>query len=172
MYGKCPYNNAALAGVLRNYFASLASDKGLASLAKSLRKAEELNLQRLKHVSNNGLKSISCDSLTSLNLKHSDAITDPGLVALVRGCPNIEKLNVSELHKLTDVSLVVVAETLGRKLVSLIGATLLTSQKKTFKKNAKICRDDYAKKYSNKVYIGMAVSKGRGDDIKHKVKHT
>ncbi len=32
-----------------------------------------------------------------------------------------------------------------------------TSQKKTFQKNAKICRDDYAKKYSNKVYIGMAV---------------
>ncbi len=32
--------------------------------------------------------------------------------------------------------------------------------------------DDYAKKYSNKVYMGMAVCKGRGDDIKHKVKHT
>ncbi len=40
------------------------------------------------------------------------------------------------------------------------------SQKKTF--HAKICRDDYAKKYSNKVYIGMAVCEGRGDDIKHK----
>ncbi len=47
-----------------------------------------------------------------------------------------------------------------------------TSQKKTFQKDAKICRDDYAKKYSNKVYIGMAVCKGSGDDIKHKVKHT
>ncbi len=32
--------------------------------------------------------------------------------------------------------------------------------------------DDYAKKYSNKVYIGMAVWKGRGDGIKHKVKQT
>ncbi len=40
---------------------------------------------------------------------------------------------------------------------------------KTFKKNAKICRDDYAKKYSNKVYIGMAVCKGRGDDIHTKL---
>ncbi len=38
------------------------------------------------------------------------------------------------------------------------------SQKKTF---PKICRDDYAK-----VYIAMAVCKGRGDGIKHKVKHT
>ncbi len=45
-------------------------------------------------------------------------------------------------------------------------------RKKHFKKNAKIYRDDYAKKYSNKVYIGMAVWKGRGDGIKHKVKHT
>ncbi len=45
--------------------------------------------------------------------------------------------------------------------------------KKHFKKIlAKICRDDYAKKYSNKVYIGMAVCKGRGDGIKHKVKYT
>ncbi len=34
-----------------------------------------------------------------------------------------------------------------------------------------VCRDDYAKKYSNKVYIGMAVCKGRGDGIKHEVKH-
>ncbi len=40
---------------------------------------------------------------------------------------------------------------------------------KTFKKNAKICRDDYAKKYSNKVYIGMAVWKDRGDDINTKL---
>ncbi len=45
----------------------------------------------------------------------------------------------------------------------------LQVRKKHFKKNAKICTDDYAKKYSNKVYIGMAVCKGRGDDIKHKV---
>ncbi len=35
---------------------------------------------------------------------------------------------------------------------------------KIFPKTVKICRDDYAKKYSNKVYIGMAVCKGRGDD--------
>ncbi len=35
--------------------------------------------------------------------------------------------------------------------------------------SAKICRDDYAKKYSNKVYIGMAVCKGRGDDINTKL---
>ncbi len=41
--------------------------------------------------------------------------------------------------------------------------------RKTFQKNAKICRDDYAKNYSNKVYIGMAVCKGRGDDINTKL---
>ncbi len=40
---------------------------------------------------------------------------------------------------------------------------------KTFPKNAKICRDDYAKKYSNKVYVGMAVCKGRGDEINTKL---
>ncbi len=46
----------------------------------------------------------------------------------------------------------------------------LYKSEKTFQKNAKICRDDYAKKYSNKVYIGMAVCKGRGDDIHTKLK--
>ncbi len=42
---------------------------------------------------------------------------------------------------------------------------LIIQVRKNISKNAKICRDDYAKKYSNKVYIGMAVCKGRGDDI-------
>ncbi len=44
-----------------------------------------------------------------------------------------------------------------------------TSQRKLFFLNVKICRDDYAKKYSNKVYIGMAVCKSRGDDINTKL---
>ncbi len=47
--------------------------------------------------------------------------------------------------------------------------TYYNKSEKTFQK---ICRDDYAKKYSNKVYVGMAVCKGRGDDIKHEVKRT
>ncbi len=47
--------------------------------------------------------------------------------------------------------------------------TKFYKSEKTFQKNAKICRDDYAKKYSNKVYIGMAVCKGRGDDINTKL---
>ena len=40
-------------------------------------------------------------------------------MAVVRNCPNIKKLNLSELHKLTDESIAVVAEVLAGKLVSL-----------------------------------------------------
>ncbi len=50
-----------------------------------------------------------------------------------------------------------------------LSITILYKSEKTFQKNAKICRDDYAKKYSNKVYIGMAVCKGRGDDMNTKL---
>ncbi len=48
-------------------------------------------------------------------------------------------------------------------------AFVVLQVRKNVSKKAKICRDDYAKKYSNKMYIGMAVCKGRGNDINTKL---
>ena len=50
-----------------------------------------------------------------VNLRKSDGITNPGIIALVNNCPNIEKLKLCELHKLTDTAMAHLAETLGSK---------------------------------------------------------
>ena len=81
---------------------------------------EELKLKKLKHVTGKGLQSISSKTLRSVNLRESSSLTDPGIKSLVQNCPNIEVLNLSELHKLTDVAIIAAAESLRDKLVSLL----------------------------------------------------
>ena len=94
-------------------------------LSKILWDVEELKLRRLKHITSEGIQSIASKGLKYLNLRRCDGITDDGLIAVIRNCPNIERLNVCRLHKLTDVSIVCVAETLGSKLVSLARTFLI-----------------------------------------------
>lgn len=79
---------------------------------------EELKLKRLKHVTGKGLQSTASKTLRSVNLRESSSFSDIGVKALVVNCPNIEELNLSELHKLTDAAIVAVAESLKDKLVS------------------------------------------------------
>lgn len=93
-------------------------DKGIAALFLVLRTVEELKLKRLKHVTGKGLQSTSSKTLQSVNLKESSSFTDAGVKALVQNCPNIEMLNLSELHKLTDAAIIAAAESLKDKLVS------------------------------------------------------
>ena len=92
-------------------------DRGVIGLSKILLDVRELKLRRLKHITSEGIQSIASKSLKYLNLRKCDGITDAGLMAVVRNCPNIERLNVCELHKLSDTSVVCVAQTLGSKLV-------------------------------------------------------
>lgn len=66
-----------------------------------------------------GIHSVSSKTLRSVNLRESSSLTDSGVKALVQNCPNIEVLNLSELHKLTDVAIIATAESLKDKLVSL-----------------------------------------------------
>ena len=70
-----------------------------------------------------GLHSVSSKTLRSVNLRESSSLTDSGVKALVQSCPNIEVLNLSELHKLTDVAIIAAAESLKDKLVSLYIST-------------------------------------------------
>lgn len=93
-------------------------DKGIASLARILRETETLTLQKLKNITSEGIKPLASKALKSVTLKQTSAITDPGIVALVKNCPNIENLNLTELHKLTDAAFIQIAETLKDKLVS------------------------------------------------------
>jgi hypothetical protein len=79
---------------------------------------EELKLKKLKHITGKGLQSISSKTLRSVNLTESSSFTDAGVKALVQNCPNIEELNLSELHKLTDNAIIAAAESLKENLVS------------------------------------------------------
>ena len=93
-------------------------DKGIAALFLVLRTVEELKLKKLKHITGKGLQSISSKTLQSVNLRESSSFTDAGVKALVHNCPNVEELNLSELHKLTDSAIVAAAESLKDNLVS------------------------------------------------------
>ena len=98
-------------------------DKGIASLNRILRKTEVLKLKKLRQITSEGVKSIISRSLQHVNLRESTRIADHGIIALVKNCPNIKKLNVCDLHKLSDNSLIQVAVTLGEKLVSYLFLT-------------------------------------------------
>ena len=74
----------------------------------------------MKQLTGEGLKNLMSRSLRQLSLQGSTGITDPGLSALLRNCPNVEKLCLAELDKLTDATFVCLAEVLGDKLVSWI----------------------------------------------------
>lgn len=93
-------------------------DKGIASLARIVRKTEELNLIRLRQLTGDGLKNLASRALRQLGLQESYGISESGFMALIKNCPNIEKLCLLELHKLSDTAFECIADVLGDKLVS------------------------------------------------------
>ena len=93
------------------------TDRGIISLARILRKTETLKLKKLRQITGDGLKSIASRSIKYVNLNQSTGICDTGIISLVNNCPNIERLSVCELHKVSDVSLTHVAVALKDKLV-------------------------------------------------------
>ena len=93
------------------------ADKGIVSVSRILHKTETLKLRKLKQITSEGVKCIASSALKSVNLRQCTAITDAGIIALVRNCRNIEKLNLAELHKLTDAAFIQIAKILQDKLV-------------------------------------------------------
>lgn len=71
----------------------------------------------MKQLTGEGLKTLMSRSLKHLSLQGSTGITDTGLSALIRNCPNVEKLCLAELDKLTDTTFICLAEVLGDRLV-------------------------------------------------------
>lgn len=94
------------------------TDKGVASLCRVLRKAEEMKLKKLKQLTGGCLKAIKSRTLTSVNLGYSCNIEDGGIVTLAGNCPNVKRLNLCGLHKVSDRGLIKVAQLLAGKLVS------------------------------------------------------
>ena len=56
--------------------------------------------------------------LTHLDLRECEGVTDVGLTAVLKRCPNISILNISYLSQLTNKSLQAAASCLGKNLVS------------------------------------------------------
>ena len=92
------------------------TDKGIGSLGRIV---EELCLVRLKKVKGEGLKGLMSRSLKQLTLQEIYEVTDSSVCALVRNCPNVEKLTLVDLDRVSDASFVCLAEVLREKLVSL-----------------------------------------------------
>ncbi len=94
------------------------TDKGVASLGRILRKVKGLKLKKIsRDFRGKGLESVKSRTLSELNLKENHNIEDVWLITVVNNCPNISKLYLCELFKLTDKAIIHVAKALGNKLV-------------------------------------------------------
>lgn len=101
-------------------------DKGVSAIGRILRKVEELRLKKLsRQFTGKGLETLKSRTLSVVNLKGNPAIEDSSIITLVNNCPNIRKLNLCELHKLSDRSFIHVAKILNNKLVKVASAWLL-----------------------------------------------
>ena len=95
------------------------TDKGVASLGRILRKLERLKLKKLaKKFRGKGLECVKSRTLSEVNLKESHGIEDIWIITLMNNCPNVSKLYLCELFKVSDKAVIHIAKVLGSKLVS------------------------------------------------------
>lgn len=81
-------------------------------------KVKSLTLSELKGLTGEGIKSVGSRSITELDLSECSRLKDEGVMSIVQRCVNVEVLDLSSVHKLTDSAIVCTAETLGESLVS------------------------------------------------------
>ena len=97
------------------------TDKGISAIGRILRKVVQLKLKKLsKLFTGNGLEMIKSRTLSRVNLKGNPLIEDEWIITLINNCPNITELNLRELPKLSDLSLIHAAKILNNKLVKLL----------------------------------------------------
>lgn len=79
-----------------------ATDAVVEALAESNRALKEANL-RLRYIGFKGLMSLAnnCPELKSLDVSHSENVTDPGIAILASGCSKLERLNIAGNAQLT-----------------------------------------------------------------------
>ena len=94
------------------------SDKGIAAIGRVLRTVRVMKLKKLKQLTGEGFKAILSRTLEVVNLTRCLNIEDSGFKALVKNCPNIRKVKMCELHKVTDGGLIQMAKLLNERLVS------------------------------------------------------
>jgi len=102
------------------------SGKGFAHITEVLSQVETLQLRKLPGLTDSVMVCCNVgDLLTHLDLRESEAVTDVGLMAVLKRCPNISILNIAYLCQLTNKSLLAVASCLGKNLVGQILSSLV-----------------------------------------------
>ena len=74
-------------------------------------------LKYMRKLTGEGLKTIKSRTLECVSFNGCTNMEDGGVVTLARHCPNIRRLNLHRLHKVSDNGIVQIAEMLGSKLV-------------------------------------------------------
>ena len=82
-------------------------------------KVKTLTLSGLKGVTGEGIKNVGSRSITELDLSDCNKLKDEGVTSIIQRSVNIEVLNLDSVHKLTDATIVYIAEMLGETLVSI-----------------------------------------------------
>lgn len=93
------------------------SDKGIAAIGRVLRTAKVMKLKKLKQLTGEGFKTILSRTLEVVNLRRCLNIENSGFKTLVKNCPNIKKLKMCELHKVSDSGIIEMAKVLNERLV-------------------------------------------------------
>lgn len=82
------------------------------------KRAEEVTLQDLENVDSSSLVDFGSPFISHLILEGCSHITDVGLIAVMKRCPNLSVIKISWLHRLTDRSIKELAKRLHYRLVS------------------------------------------------------
>ena len=82
------------------------------------KRAEEVTLKDLENVGSSSLVDFGSPFISHLTLEGCSQITDAGLIAVVKHCPNLSVINISWLYHLTDKSIKELAKRLHYRLVS------------------------------------------------------
>ncbi|TPX39885.1 hypothetical protein SeMB42_g06200 [Synchytrium endobioticum] len=93
------------------------TDNVVNTLAMSCPYIRHLDLEECIHITDAALHSIAMNlgamSMEVIVLSFCDAITDDGAMALLRGCPNLEKLEVDNCSRITDQLLCAIGDGLA-----------------------------------------------------------
>ena len=68
-------------------------------------------------ISGDGFKRLGSKSVTHLNLHGCNQLTDKGFISCIKRCSSVKILDISDMYKLTDQSIITAAESLGSYLV-------------------------------------------------------
>ncbi|URD76168.1 LRR [Musa troglodytarum] len=89
---------------------SSINDDGISAVAQGCRSLRKLHVRRCYEVGDKGIISVgeNCKLLTDLSLRFCDRVGDEALVAVAEGC-SLKHLNVSGCHLITDTGMTAIA---------------------------------------------------------------